>query len=53
MKKVQKNEREGSFIDKGKTGGWKETFDEKTIKRFEEWEKKWLQDTDLKFTYEL
>lgn len=41
------------MINKGKSGRWKEKLDEKTVKRFEEWEAKWLDGTDLKFTYEI
>jgi len=50
---TQKNDRPGNFIDKGTTGRWKENFNEETIKRFEEWEAKWLRGTELSFTYEI
>ena len=39
-------------MNKGKSGRWKTEFDEATIKRFEEWEAKWLKDTGLSFQYE-
>ena len=41
------------MINKGKTGRWKEHFDDETIKRFEEWEQKHLEGTGLSFTYEI
>ena len=47
------NEFEGAFINKGKTGRWKDNFTEETIKRFEEWEQKALEGTGLSFTYEV
>ena len=54
IRKLQKNHQQtGDFIDKGTTGRWKENFSEETIKRFEEWEAKWLEGTGLSFTYEL
>ena len=36
---------------KGKTGGWKNHFDAETIEKFNKWERKWLEGTDLKFCY--
>jgi len=53
MAKVEGNTRESHFIHKGKTGSWVEAFDQETIKRFEEWEAKWLDGTGLSFTYKL
>ena len=43
----------GTFINKGEVGGWKESFSQETIQRFEEWEKKHLEGTGLSFIYEL
>jgi len=47
------NDHEGNLMNKGSTGVWREHFDAETIKRFEEWEEKWLKDTGLSFTYDL
>ena len=33
-----KNEQKGSFINTGKTGGWKNKLSEETIERFKQWE---------------
>jgi hypothetical protein len=41
------------FMRKGKTGNWKDHFSPEVTKRFEEWERKHLQGSDLKFVYEL
>uniref|UniRef100_A0A7M5V297 Sulfotransferase domain-containing protein n=1 Tax=Clytia hemisphaerica TaxID=252671 RepID=A0A7M5V297_9CNID len=54
IKRSQNNtEEKGTFINKGKTGGWKTAFTQETIQRFEEWEKKHLEGTGLSFIYEL
>ena len=41
------------YKTKGKTGRWEEAYSKETIKRFEEWETKWLDGTGLSFTYKL
>ena len=51
--KIQGNTRESDFIHKGKTGRWEEVYSKETIKRFEEWETKWLDGTGLSFTYKI
>ena len=51
--KIQGNTRQSDFIYKGKTGRWEEVYSKETIKRFEEWETKWLDGTGLSFTYKL
>ena len=38
---------------KGKTGNWKEKFSPELTKKFEHWEEKHLQGSDLKFTFEI
>ena len=43
----------GKFINKGKSGTWKEYLTDEMVERFEQWERKWLKDTDLKFVYEV
>ena len=54
LQKVQNFERtDGTFINKGKVGNWKNHLDEEMIAKFESWEQKWLKDSDLKFVYEL
>ena len=44
-------DQEAGFMRKGKTGGWKNHFDAETIEKFNKWERKWLEGTDLKFCY--
>jgi len=44
---------EGHFIRKGKTGDWKNHFSPELNSRLDEWIKKNLEGTDLKFTMEL
>lgn len=39
----------GKFIRKGKTGDWRETFDEETNKAFDRLMEEKLKGTDLKF----
>jgi hypothetical protein len=41
-----------AFMNKGKTGNWKSHLTPEDIKRFEQWEKRHLQGSDLKFQYE-
>ena len=41
----------GAFMNKGKTGNWKNHFTPELEKRFEEWEAKELKGSDLKFEY--
>uniref|UniRef100_A0A7M5WTN7 Sulfotransferase domain-containing protein n=2 Tax=Clytia hemisphaerica TaxID=252671 RepID=A0A7M5WTN7_9CNID len=53
LKASMKNEQKGSFINTGKTGGWKIKLTEETIERFKKWEEKWLKDTGLLFAYEV
>ncbi|XP_066922835.1 luciferin sulfotransferase-like [Clytia hemisphaerica] len=53
LKAAMKNEQKGTFINTGKTGGWKNKLTEETIERFKKWEEKWLKDTGLLFVYEV
>ena len=53
VKEKLNSSNEGSMINKGKTGTWKEMMSDELVKRFEAWEAKWLKDTDLKFVYEV
>ena len=39
------------LYNKGKSGRWKEMFTPEMVQQFEEWEMKWLKDSDLKFIY--
>ena len=41
------------FMRKGEVGDWKNHFTPELEKKFEEWENKWLKDSDLKFQYEI
>ena len=41
----------GAFMNKGKTGNWKKHFTPELEKRFEEWETRELEGSDLKFEY--
>ena len=43
----------GQFMRKGKVGDWKDRLSPEMISRFEKWENKWLQDSDLQFVYEI
>eukprot|EP00111_Clytia_hemisphaerica_P008104 TCONS_00023633-protein len=52
-KKAMNNGYAGKFINKGKSGTWKEYLTDEMVQRFEQWEEKWLKDTDLKFVYEV
>ena len=38
---------------KGKAGDWKNHFDQETQRKFQNWEQKWLEGTDLAFRYEV
>ena len=38
---------------KGKTGNWKEKFTPELTQKFQQWEEKHLQGSDLKFTYQI
>ncbi|XP_045782725.1 uncharacterized protein LOC123879176 [Maniola jurtina] len=40
---------DGAFIRKGKSGGWREYFDEEMTAQADEWIAKYLRDTDLRF----
>ena len=40
------------MFNKGQVGSWKALFTPEMTKQMEEWEAKWLKDTDLKFIYE-
>ena len=42
-----------SFMRKGEVGDWKNNFTPELEKKFEEWENKWLQYSDLKFQYQI
>ena len=42
-----------AFMRKGQTGNWRKHFTPELEKRFEEWERKGLEGSDLKFTYDL
>ena len=41
------------FMRKGETGDWKNHFTPELEKKFVEWEKRWLEGSDFKFTYEI
>ena len=53
IKKELNSKHTGHMINKGKTGRWKEHFDNETIKRFQQWEQKHLEGTGLSFIYEI
>ena len=38
---------------KGEVGDWVNYFPPELEKKFQEWEKKWLEDSDLKFQYHI
>ena len=42
-----------AFMRKGQTGGWKKHLTPDMVERFEMWEAKWLDGSDLKFEYQL
>ena len=44
---------EFKFMRKGKAGDWKNHFDQETQRKFQNWEQKWLEGTDLAFRYEV
>ncbi len=44
---------EGCFMRKGETGNWRKHFTPGMEDRFLQWEAKWLEGSDLKFTYDL
>ena len=44
---------EFKFMRKGKAGDWKNHFDQETQRKFQNWEHKWLNGTDLEFCYEV
>jgi len=41
------------FMRKGQVGDWKNYFTPELENKFEEWERKWLKDSDLTFQYSL
>jgi len=41
-----------AFMRQGKAGNWKSHLSDEQVKRFQEWERKWLEGSDLKFSYE-
>ena len=41
------------FMNKGKTGNWKDKLSQEMVKRFQEWEAKGLTGSDLKFVHEI
>ncbi len=41
-----------SFMRQGKAGTWRESLSVETVKRFQEWEQKWLEGSDLTFRYD-
>ncbi len=41
-----------AFMRKGQAGNWRSKMTEEQVKRFEEWEEKWLKDSDLAFKYD-
>ena len=41
--------KESKFVGTGKTGGWKDYFDDKMEAEANEWIRKNLEDTDLRF----
>jgi estrone sulfotransferase len=51
--KIEVTDESNVFIRKGKTGTWREHFSPEVMKQFEEWERKHLQGSDLKFVYQL
>ena len=53
QEKINGNKKDGHMINKGKTGYWKDMLTEDMIARFDEWEAKWLKDTDFKIVYEV
>jgi len=42
-----------AFMRKGQVGDWENHFTPDLQKKFEEWERKWLKDSDLEFQYKL
>ena len=42
-----------AFMRKGQVGDWKNHFTPALQQKFEEWERKWLKDSDLEFQYKL
>lgn len=36
----------------GKSGNWKQHLSEEQVRRFQEWERRGLEGTDLNFTFE-
>ena len=44
---------EAKFMRKGQVGDWKNRFTPQLVKKFEAWEKKGLENSDLKFAFEL
>jgi hypothetical protein len=41
------------FMRQGEAGNWKKHLKPEMVARFEEWEAKWLNNSDLKFVYEV
>jgi len=41
-----------AFMRQGKAGTWREEFTPEMLLRFQEWEEKWLQGSDLTFKYD-
>ena len=50
---MQHNDYKGNYMNKGTVGQWKENFSEKLIKKFEHFERKGLEGTDLEFDFEI
>ena len=44
---------DGSMLNKGLTGRWREFINGDLLTRFEEWERSWLEGTGLQFTYDI
>jgi hypothetical protein len=53
MSKHAKTDTSAAFMRKGQTGGWKKHLTPEMVKRFEMWEAKWLEGSDLQFEYQL
>ena len=53
MKRKMNGAEPGSFMRKGETGDWKVNLSKDQVFRIEEWESKYLKNTDFRFSYEL
>ena len=51
LQKKGKDKVDGTFMRKGQAGNWKKHFTPELEKRFQDWETKWLEGSDLKFEY--